>query len=71
MASVSMTIKEIIDDPQTKEIFEKNIPGITAHPALPMTYGMKLNEIATMPQAAMVGLTPEVFAKIQEEFEAL
>ena len=71
MASIDMKIKEIVDNPDTNEIVEKHLPGVTKNPLVKMAYGMTLRSVASLRQARQVGLTPEILAAIEEDFAKL
>ena len=57
--TLDSTLGQLLDDPQAKAIMEKQLPGVTTHPMIAMAWGMSLNMIVSMPQAAQAGLTKE------------
>jgi len=71
MASIDMKIKDIVENPDTRAIAEKHLPGITKNPLVKMAYGMTLRSVSTLRQAKQVGLTPEILAAIEEDFAKL
>jgi len=71
MISLDSKIKEIVDNPQAREIAEKHLPGITKNPMVKMAYGMTLRSVSSLRQAKQLGLTPEVLAAMAEDFKAI
>jgi hypothetical protein len=71
MASADMKVKELVSNPETKAILEKHLPGVTSNPLVKMALGMTLKSVASFKQAKQVGLTPEKYAAIVEDLEAM
>ena len=71
MISLDSTIKEIMDNDEAKGICEKYFPGVSTNPMIKMVSGMTFRAIGNMPQAGQMGLTPEILAKIEEDFKSI
>ncbi len=71
MASVDLTVKELVDNPDCKAVLEKHLPGVTSNPMLPMAYGMTLRAVSALPQAAAVGMKPELLDAIDADLKNL
>ena len=71
MAYSDKKIKELVENPATKDIIEKHLPGVTKNPLVKMAYGMTLKSVASLRQARQVGLTPEILTAIEADFAKL
>lgn len=62
------TIAELADKPETKAILDKDLPGLTAHPAFEQFKGMTLKALQPMSGG---NLTDEQIAAVQADLDAL
>ena len=62
------TIGEIVDTPELAEIAERLQPGILKTPGLSLAKKMTLKQAANFAPSV---LTPELLAKVEEEFAKL
>ena len=69
--SADSTIRDLLADERAKAIVEKYLPGITAHPDLPMALYMSLREVSYYPEATAAGLTREKVDAIDAELRML
>jgi hypothetical protein len=69
--TMDTTLGTLLDQPQAKAILEKQFPGITTNPMLPMIKGMTLGTIVAMPQAAQIGVTKEKVEAVLAEVNKL
>jgi hypothetical protein len=68
-ASVETTsIADLADKPETKAILDKDVPGLTAHPAFEQFKGMTLKALQPMSQGQ---LTDEQIAAVQADLDKL
>jgi len=65
------TMEELLEIPEAVAIIEKHLPGLTTHPYIDRAFAFTLRVISSMPQASVVGLTPEVYKLIEEDFAKL
>ena len=70
-ANVDMKLRDLMKDPGAVAVLEKNFPGFTKNPQLKMGYSMTFRAISKFPQAKAMGLTAEVFEKIDADLRAL
>jgi hypothetical protein len=61
-------ISELVDNPATKAVLDKHIPGVAEHPSYDMFKGMTLAEVAPMSQGAVTG---ETLVAIQADLDKL
>ena len=61
-------IATIVADPAGKAVFDKDLPGLTAHPMFEQFKGMSVNQLAPM---AGDKLTPDVVAKLGADLAAV
>lgn len=66
--STDSKLGDLLDNPATKDILEKNMPGISNHPQLAMGRGFSLKTVA---QFAAGQITPEMMATVEAELKAL
>jgi len=64
-------LKDIMKNPAAVEVLEKYFPEFTKNPQLKLGYMMTFRTISKFPQARQFGLTPEILAKVVEEWAAL
>lgn len=67
--SFDMSIGQLLDDPKSRKIFERNVPQLLRHPMLKMARGFKLREIEKY--AGQVNISQQTIAKIRRELDAL
>lgn len=65
--TLDSTLGTLLDDPQSKLIVEKYVPGISTNPMVGMVKGMTLNNLLAMPQAAQFGITKEKVQQVLDE----
>jgi hypothetical protein len=65
--TLDSTLGTLLDDPQAKAVLDQYLPGIADHPMAALAKGMSLNMILSFPQAAQLGLTPELANEILAE----
>jgi hypothetical protein len=61
--TLDTTLGTLLDDPKSRVIVEKYVPGISANPMVAMVKGMSLNNLLALPQAAQFGITK---AKVEQ-----
>ncbi len=61
-------IADLADKPETKAILDKELPGLTAHPAFEQFKGMTLKALQPMSGG---NLTDEQLAAVQADLDAL
>ena len=61
-------IADLADKPETKAVLDKDLPGLTAHPAFEQFKGMTLKALQPMSGG---NLTDEQLAKVQADLDAL
>jgi hypothetical protein len=61
-------IEQIVANPAGKAVLEKDLPGLTTHPAYDQFKGMSLKEVEPMSQGA---LTDDMIAKTGADLAAL
>lgn len=66
--SIDSKVKEIMTTPESVEIMEKYLPGISKNPAVKMGYAMTVRAAAGFPAA---GISKEMLLKIDEDLKAL
>lgn len=66
--STHSTVKELLDNPQTRAFLEEKMPELLIHPALSMIRGMSLRAIANFSDGK---LNDEVLASIDEALQKL
>jgi hypothetical protein len=64
----STPIADLADKPETKAILDKDLPGLTAHPAFDQFKGMSLKALQPMSGG---NLTDEQLAVVQADLDAL
>jgi hypothetical protein len=62
------TLKEIMENEESKAVMEKHIPGCSTNPMLKMGYSMSLELIASLPQA---GISAETYQAILNDISKL
>lgn len=45
--SIESSVGDLLDNPQTKDILEQHIPGISSHPQIEMARGLPLPTLAS------------------------
>ncbi len=65
--TLDTTLGALLDDPQARAVIDQYLPGASSNPMVAMAKGMSLRMIVSMPQAAMLGLTPEKANEILAE----
>jgi len=65
--TLDTTLGALLADPQAKAVVDQYLPGIASHPLAALASGMSLNMILSFPQAAQLGLTPELANEILAE----
>jgi hypothetical protein len=66
-STMSTTIGELLDNPATKAIVEKHLPGFSSHPQIDMARSLSLKAV----QAYAPQITDDILAKIEAELAAL
>jgi hypothetical protein len=66
-STISTPIGELLDNPATKAVVEKHLPGFSAHPQIDMARGISLKAV----QGFAPQITDEILAKIDADFAAL
>lgn len=61
-------IVDLVDNPETKAILDKHVPGVAEHPSYEMFKGMTLRQVEPMSEGV---LDDEKLAAIQADLEAL
>jgi len=61
--SFNSLVKEALADPESVEIFEEILPGISKNPAMKMIGGMPISAAVKLPQS---GFTPEMIETLKE-----
>jgi len=61
-------IVELVDNPKTKAVLDKHIPGVADHPSYDMFKGMSLRQLEPMSQGL---LTDDMLTAIQGDLTAL
>lgn len=68
-ASIDATpIEELVAKPDTKAVLDKDLPGLTGHPAYEQFKGMTLKQLQPMSQGA---LTDAQLAQVQADLDKL
>jgi hypothetical protein len=67
LSNMSTPIGDLLDNPATKAILEKHLPGFSAHPQIDMARGISLKAV----QGFAPQITDEILAKIDADFAAL
>ncbi|MFH2044286.1 MAG: hypothetical protein ABIK92_03965 [Pseudomonadota bacterium] len=62
------TLKEVMENDESKAVMEKHIPGCSDSPMLKMGYSMSLELIASLPQA---GISAETYQAIIDDLSKL
>ena len=60
--TLDTTLGTLLADPKAKKVLDQYLPGVSTNPMVAMLSGVSLKALASMPQAAQLGLTE---AKIQ------
>ncbi|HEX9262011.1 MAG TPA: hypothetical protein VF893_05735 [Candidatus Bathyarchaeia archaeon] len=66
-ATLDSTLGSLLDDPRSKAVLEKYLPGVSNNPMVAMAKGMTLNNLLAMPQAAQFGLTKDKVEQVLAE----
>jgi hypothetical protein len=66
--SLDTPIEDIVANPAGKAVLDKDIPGLTTHPAYDQFKGMSLKEVQPMSQGA---LTDDMLKKTGDDLAAL
>ncbi len=66
--STDSKLGDLLDNPATKEILEKHMPGVSNHPQLAMGRGFSLKVVA---QFAAGQITPEMLTAVEADLVAL
>ena len=66
--TVESKISELLGDERSKEVVEKHLPGLSAHPAIAMAGSMTLNQIIPFSGGQ---ITPEAIQAIAADLENL
>ena len=67
--SFDLSIGQLLDDPHSRKIFERNVPQLLHHPMLKMARGFRLRDIEKY--ASQVGISQQTIVKIRKELDAL
>jgi hypothetical protein len=67
LSTMSTPIGDLLDNPATKAILEKHLPGFSAHPQIDMARSISLKAV----QGFAPQITDEILAKIDADFAAL
>ena len=62
------TINDLLANPATKAVVDKDLPGLTADPRLEQAMSMTLTDIEPYSEGK---ITDAVLAKVQSDFDAL
>ncbi len=62
------TVRELMENDQTKAIVEKHLPGASSHPLLSQAWYMTLREVSMYPEA---GMTADKYRAILDDLAAL
>jgi len=65
--TLDTTLGTLLDDPKSKAVLDKQLPGVSSNPMIAMVRNMTLNNLLAMPQAAQFGLTKEKVEQILAE----
>ena len=65
--TLDSTLGDILADPQAVKVLDQYVPGASQHPMIGMAKGMSLRMIASMPQAAQLGLTQDKLEAVLAE----
>lgn len=66
--SIESNLGELLDNPTTKQVLEKAMPGLSNHPQLAMGRGFSLKVVA---QFSNGQVTPEMLAAVDADLKAL
>jgi hypothetical protein len=66
--TIDSPIEALVNDPATKAVLEKHLPGMDKHPAYGQFKGMTLRQVAPYSQGA---ITDEKIAAIEADLKAL
>lgn len=69
--TLNSTLLQLKNDERAKAVLDKHLPGIWQHPQISLALGMPLKVIASLPQAAKAGLTPEKIKAIEVDLGKL
>ena len=64
--TIASSIKDLLNNEQTRAVLEKHLPGISQHPARPQFEDMTLAEVAPLSQGAV---TAEIIAAIDADLK--
>ncbi|MDR2036235.1 MAG: hypothetical protein LBP91_06165 [Coriobacteriales bacterium] len=62
VVSFDSLVKDALADPESVEIFEDILPGISTNPAMKMIGGMPISAAVKLPQS---GFTPEMIEELK------
>lgn len=67
LSTATTPIGELLDNPATKAVIEKHLPGFSAHPQVDMARGFSLKAV----QSFAPEITDEILAKIDADLAAV
>lgn len=59
MLSYDSTLKDLVDNPVYKAVFDKHIPGLSSNPMVAMGKKLAIKYLLKQPQAKGLGFTQE------------
>ena len=62
------TVRQVLANEKARAVLEKHVPGVSAHPDLPMAMDMSLAEAASYPEA---GISRDQLEALVAELEKL